>query len=111
MAMTVSERRILDKVKQAIQVSDPQLTSMFTIFSRLNRDEHMPAAERLRPGPPARHTAWLLCALATLVLLATIVMNTRPGAATCAPRPSVAWHQARTQTCAAAENPLVPGAR
>jgi hypothetical protein len=58
MGMPVSERRILEKIHQAIQVSDPHLTSLFSIFGRLSRDEHMPAREPLRT-----HTWLLLAAL------------------------------------------------
>ena len=56
MGLPVNERRILEKIDHAIAVSDPQLTSLFTTFTRLSHGEHMPAGERLR----AR--TWLLAA-------------------------------------------------
>jgi hypothetical protein len=56
MALPITERRVLGKIEQAIGVSDPELTSLFTMFSRLGRGEHMPAGERLHAH------AWLLLA-------------------------------------------------
>jgi len=79
----------------------------------LNRGEYAPGGERLRSMPPARHAAWSLYALATLVLLVTIIMTLGSDAATCtgAARPGAARHHARIETCAPTENPRVPGGR
>lgn len=55
MRLPVSQRRILGKMENAIQISDPRLTSLFNLFSRLSRDEEMPRVEQLpacaRPLP------------------------------------------------------------
>src|SRR5215472_83476 len=133
MGLPVSQRRILGEIEQAIEVSDPQLTSMFTIFSRLSCNEHMPAGERLRThtwlllgavrrrllarrwpaarrrlrsGAPARLTGWLCYPIAALILVVMIVMTAHSGAATCtgATPPGAARDHAQIKTCASARN-------
>jgi hypothetical protein len=121
MGLPVSQRRILGEIEQAIEVSDPQLTSMFTTFSRLSRNEHMPAGERLRThtwlllaavrrrlrsGAPARLTGWLCYPIAALILVVMIVMTAHSGGATCtgATPPGAARHHAQIKTCAPAGN-------
>jgi hypothetical protein len=80
---------------------------------QVNRDEHMPASERQRSGPPARYTAWLLFALAALALLVTIVMTARSGPVACAGAGglSAAGHHVQIETCAPAKNPPLLGDR
>lgn len=48
MGLPASQRRILEKIENALRGTDPRLTSLFAIFSRLNRDEEMPRIEDLR---------------------------------------------------------------
>ena len=133
MGLPVSQRRILAEIEQAIEVSDPQLTSMFTTFSRLSRNEHMPAGERLqthtwlllaavrrrlvpRRWLAARRRAtvrgarqahgWLCYPIAALILGVMIVMTADSGGATCtgATPPGAARHHALIKTCASAGN-------
>jgi len=95
----------------AVNNSEPR--PAFARPGRLNRDEDIPAGERLRSRPPARLAAWLLYALAALVLLVTTVMTLSSGAPTCtgAARPGATGHHAQIGTCAPAKNLPVPGAR
>jgi hypothetical protein len=48
MGLPASQRRILERIEIALRGSDPRLTALFAIFSRLNRDEEMPRVEQVR---------------------------------------------------------------
>jgi hypothetical protein len=65
MGLPVSQRRSLDRIEGALRASDPRLAALFTIFSRLNRDEEMPRLEQLKAG-----LAWLRLWLRTRPALA-----------------------------------------
>jgi hypothetical protein len=54
MGLPVSQRKSLDRIESSLRESDPQLAGLFTIFSRLHRDEDMPRLEQLKAG-----LAWL----------------------------------------------------
>ncbi|HUK70759.1 MAG TPA: hypothetical protein VLW50_18705 [Streptosporangiaceae bacterium] len=48
MSLRARERRRLRDIQGALGHSDPQLASVFAIFSQLAREEEMPGLERLR---------------------------------------------------------------
>lgn len=48
MGLPASQRRVLEKIENALRGSDPRLASLFAIFGRLTRDEDMPGIEELR---------------------------------------------------------------
>ncbi len=48
MGLPAHQRRILEKIESALRGSDPRLAALFSIFSRLNRDEEMPGMEQVR---------------------------------------------------------------
>jgi hypothetical protein len=48
MGLPVSQRRILERIENALLGSDPRLAALFSIFTRLNRDEEMPRVEEIR---------------------------------------------------------------
>jgi hypothetical protein len=56
MGLPASQRRILERIENALRGSDPRLAALFSIFTRLTSDEEMPRIEQVR-------------AKATLVLL------------------------------------------
>jgi hypothetical protein len=58
MSLPVSQRRNLDEIEDSLRASDPQLASLFTIFTRLNHDEEMPRIEQLK-ADAAGLWAWL----------------------------------------------------
>ena len=58
MGLPVGQRKHLDRIESSLRASDPRLASLFTIFTRLNRDEEMPAMEQLRAGV-AQLRLWL----------------------------------------------------
>jgi hypothetical protein len=48
MGLPAHQRKILDRIESALRGSDPRLAALFSIFSRLNRDEEMPGIEQVR---------------------------------------------------------------
>jgi Protein of unknown function (DUF3040) len=115
MGLPASQRRILEKIENAMRGTDPRLTSLFAIFSRLNRDEEMPRIEELR----AR--AWLLrrraaffLPLALVVVTSTFVVAAAlPGPSRCAAAAAAvgtARHSAKVRNCkGAVMNPVLLG--
>ena len=124
MVLLARQRRILKEIENAIQGSDPRLTSLFAIFSLLSRDEEMPkveqlraraslllailrrelaaAARRLRTRPLARRrAAALFYPLAVMALASTLVMVAAlPGASQCAAAAAgAARHSVNVRTC------------
>jgi hypothetical protein len=59
--LPVAEQRVLDRMEGALQASEPHLTSMFSIFTRINADEPVGAEPLARPRPRARaqRLGWL----------------------------------------------------
>jgi hypothetical protein len=56
MGLPASQRRILERIEHALRGSDPRLAALFSIFTRLTRDEEMPRIEQVR----AKATMFLL---------------------------------------------------
>jgi hypothetical protein len=56
--LPVAQQRVLDRIEGALQASEPQLASMFTIFARLNADEPVGVEPLARPRRPQR-LRWL----------------------------------------------------
>jgi hypothetical protein len=48
MGLPARQRRILERIENALLGSDPRLAALFSIFARLNRDEDMPRVEQVR---------------------------------------------------------------
>ena len=48
MGLPANQRRILERIESALRGSDPRLAALFSIFTRLNRDEEMPRIEQVR---------------------------------------------------------------
>jgi len=55
--LPAAQQRVLDRMEGALQASEPQLASMFTIFARLNAEEPVGAEPLARPRP--RRLRWL----------------------------------------------------
>ena len=56
-SLPASQQRVLDRMEGALQASEPQLVSMFAIFTRINADEPVGAEPLARPRP--RRLRWL----------------------------------------------------
>jgi hypothetical protein len=48
MGLPASQRKILERIEYALRGSDPRLAALFSIFTRLTRDEEMPRIEQIR---------------------------------------------------------------
>ncbi|HWN60018.1 MAG TPA: hypothetical protein VNO25_05060 [Streptosporangiaceae bacterium] len=57
MSLPASQQRVLDRMEGALQASEPQLVSMFSIFTRINADEPVGAEPLARPR--SRRFRWL----------------------------------------------------
>ena len=58
MSLPVSQQRTLEKIQGRLADSDPDLTSLFVIFSRLAQNEAMPWIESVRARPVADKLTW-----------------------------------------------------
>ena len=72
MSLPVAQERALTSIEQSLRSRDPKLNSLFSIFTRLTRQEAMPTIEQIRqqrwrPRPGA-------VILLTLVLLVSAVV-------------------------------------
>jgi len=136
MGLPARQRRILERIESALRGSDPRLAALFSLFSRLNRDEEMPRIEQVRArvaiimarvgyrvasfarwfGAPrrAKLRAALFFPVALAIVASAIVVGARfPSANRCtaAPRTAGTAHNtARLKPCTpAAANPAVLG--
>jgi Protein of unknown function (DUF3040) len=136
MGLPAHQRKILERIESALRGSDPRLAALFSIFSRLNRDEEMPGIERVRAraaiilarvhhriasvarwfGAPARARlrAALFFPVALGIVASAIIVGARfPSANRCAavPRATGTAHTtARVKTCTPVmANPAVLG--
>ena len=48
MGLPVRQRRVLERIENALRGSDPKLAALYAIFARLTRDEEMPRMEQMR---------------------------------------------------------------
>ena len=48
MGLPASQRKILERIENALRGSDPRLASLFSIFTRLTREEEMRRIEEIR---------------------------------------------------------------
>ncbi len=57
MTLPAAQQRVLDRMEGTLQASEPQLASMFAMFTRLNAEEPVGAEPLARPRP--RRVRWL----------------------------------------------------
>ncbi|MGH3201041.1 MAG: hypothetical protein ACRDP5_03150 [Streptosporangiaceae bacterium] len=110
MSLPVSEQRVLDGIESALEGDESQLRSMFTIFTRLTRDEPEPGTEALRAQTRPRlagrlPATWraiiavpLVLGLVTLFVLMAVNSSAPQG---CRPGPVLS----RTVSCQSAQGP------
>jgi hypothetical protein len=59
MTLPASQQHALDAIDDVLQSDEPQLATMFGVFTDLTHQEGMPAVETLPPGPWwARYAGW-----------------------------------------------------
>jgi hypothetical protein len=66
-SLPVDQQRVLDRIEGDLRGCEPRLVSMFSIFTRLTRDEGAPPAERLGSEARRRRT-WLGPELAAVIV-------------------------------------------
>lgn len=70
MTLPASEERVLSRIEASLLDRDPRLRALFAIFTRLTRQEAMPAREQLR-----RRRRWSPRQAAVLLLAAAILIG------------------------------------
>jgi hypothetical protein len=110
MGLPVRQRRVLERIENALRGSDPKLAALYAIFARLNRDEEMPRIEQMRHRALLtltrlrlrlaglrphfrllpRQRAVLFFPLAIALTVTAIVFAARSSNSTCTPVKSVA---------------------
>jgi hypothetical protein len=123
MGLPVRQRKVLERIENALRGSDPKLAALYAIFARLTRDEEMPRVEQLRHRallvlawlrliPAAigsrlhfrllpRQRAVLFFPLAIALAVTSIVFAARSSSGMCTPTKSVAATKtvAKTDLC------------
>jgi hypothetical protein len=117
MSLPVAQERTLTSIEQALRSRDPRLNSLFSIFTRLTRQDPMPAIEQLQPRRwQPRPGAVLVVAVALLICaivggsLATAHGCLQTPAASANAQPSAIAAGAIVTHCNAAAHQL-PGAK
>ena len=59
MTLPVDQQRVLSRMEDALQTSEPHLVSMFSIFTQINSDEPVGDEPLARPRPRPRRVRWL----------------------------------------------------
>jgi hypothetical protein len=57
--LPVDQQRVLSRMEDALQTSEPHLVSMFSIFTQINADEPVSDEPLARPRPRPRRVRWL----------------------------------------------------
>ena len=89
MSLPVAQERTLTSIEQALQFRDPRLNSLFSIFTRLTRQEAMPTIEQIRqqrwrPQPGA------VVLVVVALLVCAIVVGSLSSAGGCGHSPTSA---------------------
>jgi hypothetical protein len=113
MSLPVAEERALTSIEQALRSRDARLNSLFSIFTRLTRQEAMPTIEQIRQQRwrPQAGTVFLV-AIALLVCaivggsLASAHGCVQAPAATATAQPSAIAAGAALTQCGAHQAPL-----
>jgi hypothetical protein len=87
MSLPIAQERTLTNIEQALRSRDPRLTSLFSIFTRLTRQEAMPTIEQIqqrrwRPQPGA------VVLLAVALLVCAIVVGSLSSSGGCGHAPT-----------------------
>jgi hypothetical protein len=90
MSLTASERRALTTIERVLQSRDPRLRSLFSTFTRLTRQEAMPAREQLPPRRHRRPPRAVIVVPIAVALIGVIIVLGSLGAAGRACRPAAA---------------------
>jgi hypothetical protein len=106
MSLPARQQRALNAIEGALEASEPRMTAMFAIFTRLTRGEKPTSAEHLRRRPLIRarpRVLYLLFpAFATAALIATLVVGFTTGSRSgCGTAASLSPASSAAANCAA----------
>jgi hypothetical protein len=104
MSLPAAEERTLTRIEQALRSRDPRLSALFSIFTRLTRQEAMPTIEQLRARRWRPQPGAVLLAVVALLVCA-IVAGSLASARGCEQAPTAT---ATTQPSAIAASAMVP---
>ena len=106
MSLRAGQQRSLDRIESTLVDDDLRLRSLFAIFTRLARDEPMPATEQVTAGPwwrlrPALAAAFGLAAVVSVLVLSLLVPGRQgcPGGAAARPAHMQPFRAGRQATC------------
>ena len=77
MSLPAAEERALTGIEQALRSRDPRLSALFSIFTRLTRQEAMPAIEQLRRRHWRPQPGAVLLAAVALIVCAVVAGDSR----------------------------------
>ncbi len=103
MSLPAAEERALTGIEQALRSRDPRLSALFSIFTRLTRQEAMPAIEQLRHRHWRPQPGAVLLAAVALIVCA-IVAGSLASTRGCGPAPAAT---ATTQPSAIAAGVII----
>jgi Protein of unknown function (DUF3040) len=109
-SLPAGEQRALHAIEGALAASEPRMTAMFAMFTKLTRDEEPTGVERLSRRHPPRPRLSAVCmlvpALTAAALLVTLVVGlVTSGLPVCGT--TAAWHGPRSAaSCTARMLPL-----
>ena len=89
MSLPVAQERALTSIEQALRSRDPRLNSLFSIFTRLTRQEAMPTIEQIRPRR-WRPQPGAVILLAVALLVCAIVIGSLSSGGGCGQPPASA---------------------
>ena len=92
MSLPAAEERALTGIEQALRSRDPRLSALFSIFTRLTRQEEMPAIEQLRRRHWRPQPGAVLLAAVALIVCA-VVAGSLASARGCGHAPATATTQ------------------
>jgi hypothetical protein len=77
MSLPAGQQRVLQRIEQTLVTEDPELGSLFAVFTRLTGQDAMPHAEQLMTAPrrPRRVRAATVIVLALTALLSMILVT------------------------------------
>jgi Protein of unknown function (DUF3040) len=97
-----SRRRVLDRIEKSLLADDPDLVSLFAVFTRLTRQEAMPGTEQARPRRrPSRERAIAAGVIVVLGALVFCLLAWSPHACGIAPAPGQHHSAVRADSCLA----------
>jgi hypothetical protein len=110
MSLPASEERALTRIEQMLLARDPRLKSLFTIFTRLTRQEAMPVTEQLQPrrwrSRPGPVIAIVLALIAGVIVVSSLTGPAR-GCGTLQPAAGIGT-QPTASTASAADHGCPP---